>query len=131
MTQAQRQANVVESDRALRANIESLFGDALPEPDVSLALRWRLGLAREDTPGFLAVFERMLAGYLSRYPGAASSPDFHGTVARQLARVLVRARAWGAAFLGSGLPAPLRRYRVASASLSELGAWARLRLRGL
>jgi hypothetical protein len=129
MTQISLEANARESARALSAHMKSVFGEALSEADTALILQYRSGVPRASSADFLRLVERLLEGYLRRYPRAADSVDFRRSVARLLARVLVRAGAWGPALLGRGLAARPRRYPLRSAAVRELVGWASKRLR--
>lgn len=68
--------------------------DDISDADVELLAGFVLGLDADDVERFLALFERLLASFVSRHPGARDSADFRDTLARQFDALAFRIRPW-------------------------------------
>ena len=66
-----------------RNTSRALGGGVIDEADALALADFVLGVDEAQVPGFLALFERVLAAFRTRHPEACDSPDFLDTLAHQ------------------------------------------------
>jgi glycosyltransferase involved in cell wall biosynthesis len=126
MTTTGGEANVIETDATIAANLRATFGEDVTAADLALVPQLRLGLPSVAPEDFLDRFERLLRLYRERFPAVNGSRDFDRTVARQLATVL-RVSRYRGAVARRVLGMQARRLRVLREVARDLVAWTRRR----
>jgi hypothetical protein len=79
-----------DTGRIVEANVRRTLGVALDASETDLLCGFLLGIERREIGGWMALLDRLLAGFDARYPG--SRPELARTVATQFDAVVTRAR---------------------------------------